>query len=81
MKTRMIWLNFRPPSDLLKCLEVEGLSGEWFCLTDITLGDISPVKLQATVSIPTHSSHVLGVKPNLDLRKTILFIVEVIIYV
>lgn len=46
---------------------MEGLSGEL------------PTKLKAAMLMPTHSLHVLGVGPNLDLMKTILFIVEVII--
>lgn len=77
MKTHMTWLNIRPPSDLPKCLQKEGLlvnGSAWQTLNRVIFA-------QATMSMPAHSLHVLGVRPNLDLRKTILFIVEVIIHV
>lgn len=77
----MMRLNIRTPSELLKCLGEEGLAGEWVCLTDTEQGNISPYSFRLKCQWPHIFLHILGVRPNLDLRKTILFIVEVIICV
>lgn len=53
MKAHSVWLNFRPPFDPPKRLEVEGFLGKWVCLTDAKLGDICPEVTGYNVSAHT----------------------------